>query len=183
MGGRAVECFLCACVRVCLSVARVCCTDPRKRCLQTAVYPPFSPAGPKGERWCWYQSTVKGGREGRPIDAVRLARVCQELGAGEILLNCVDMDGQCNGYDLALVRAVRGAVTVPVIASSGAGAPQHFSEVSWGCAADRRSTCRLADTSDPHRPTRSSTARGWRRRWRPAFSTGARWRFRRSRPI
>lgn len=40
------------------------------------------------------------------------------------------MDGQCKGYDLALVRAVRGAVTIPVIASSGAGAPQHFSEVS-----------------------------------------------------
>jgi hypothetical protein len=87
--------------------------------------------GPNGERWCWYQATIKGGREGRPIDAVRLARVCQELGAGEILLNCVDMDGQCKGYDLALVRAVRGAVTIPVIASSGAGAPQHFSEVRW----------------------------------------------------
>lgn len=51
----------------------------------------------------------------------------------EILLNCVDMDGQCKGYDLALVRAVRGAVTIPVIASSGAGAPQHFSEVRAVC--------------------------------------------------
>lgn len=51
----------------------------------------------------------------------------------EILLNCVDMDGQCKGYDLALVRAVRGAVTIPVIASSGAGAPQHFSEVRNVC--------------------------------------------------
>jgi glutamine amidotransferase/cyclase len=60
---------------------------------------------------------------------VTLARVCEELGAGEILLNCVDMDGQCQGYDLALVRAVRAAVSIPVIASSGAGAPKHFSEV------------------------------------------------------
>jgi imidazole glycerol-phosphate synthase len=51
--------------------------------------------GPQGERYCWYQATIKGGREGRPIDAVRLARVCQDLGAGEILLNCVDSDGQC----------------------------------------------------------------------------------------
>ncbi len=87
------------------------------------------PAGPNGEKWCWYQATIKGGREGRPIDAVRLAHVCEELGAGEILLNCVDMDGQCKGYDLALIRAVRAAVTIPVIASSGAGTPQHFSEV------------------------------------------------------
>jgi glutamine amidotransferase/cyclase len=88
-----------------------------------------APAGPNGETWCWYQATIKGGREGRPIDAVTLARVCEELGAGEILLNCVDMDGQCQGYDLALVRAVRAAVSIPVIASSGAGAPKHFSEV------------------------------------------------------
>jgi len=87
------------------------------------------PAGPNGENWCWYQATIKGGREGRPIDAVRLAHTCQELGAGEILLNCVDMDGQCKGFDLALIRAVRAAVTIPVIASSGAGCPQHFSEV------------------------------------------------------
>lgn len=54
-------------------------------------------AGPNGERYCWYQATVKGGREGRPIDAVKLARVCQDLGAGEIMLNCVDMDGQVRG--------------------------------------------------------------------------------------
>lgn len=49
----------------------------------TAVELP-EPAGPNGERWCWYQATVKGGREGRPIDAVRLARVCQELGTGYV---------------------------------------------------------------------------------------------------
>mmetsp|Transcript_10850 Transcript_10850/g.14105 ORF Transcript_10850/g.14105 Transcript_10850/m.14105 type:complete len:572 (+) Transcript_10850:78-1793(+) len=85
--------------------------------------------GPDGKRYCWYQATVKGGREGRDIDAVALARACQELGAGEILLNCVDSDGQCNGYDLILTKAVVDAVTIPVIASSGAGAVQHFSEV------------------------------------------------------
>ena len=54
------------------------------------------------------------------------------------MLNCVDMDGQCKGYDLALVRAVRGAVTIPVIASSGAGAPQHFSEVSKQASKGRK---------------------------------------------
>ena len=43
--------------------------------------------GPNGERFCWFQCTVKGGREGRDLDAVELARVCEDLGAGEILLN------------------------------------------------------------------------------------------------
>ena len=51
--------------------------------------------GPAGERYCWWQCTVKGGREGRDIDAVELARAVQELGAGEILLNCIDRDGRC----------------------------------------------------------------------------------------
>ena len=85
--------------------------------------------GPSGERFAWYQCTVKGGREGRDIDAVTLAKCCEALGAGEILLNCVDMDGQKAGFDLDLVGAVMGAVSIPVVASSGAGAPQHFTEV------------------------------------------------------
>ena len=68
--------------------------------------------GPAGERHCWYQCTVKGGREGRPVDAVTLARVCQRLGAGEILLNCIDRDGTNSGFDLELVDAVRSAVTI-----------------------------------------------------------------------
>ena len=53
----------------------------------------------------------------------------EELGAGEIMLNCIDMDGQCNGFDVALMRAVSEAVTIPVIASSGAGKPEHFTQV------------------------------------------------------
>ncbi|CAL8471931.1 g11473 [Coccomyxa elongata] len=93
--------------------------------------------GPAGERYCWWQCTVKGGREGRDIDAVELAKAVQELGAGEILLNCIDRDGRGDGFDLELVEAVSSAVTIPVIASSGAGAPQHFQEVfeSTGAAA------------------------------------------------
>ncbi|SMC22557.1 glutamine amidotransferase / cyclase [Desulfacinum hydrothermale DSM 13146] len=85
--------------------------------------------GPNGERFCWYQCTVKGGREGRDVDAVTLARVCQQLGAGEILLNCIDRDGTNQGFDLELIHAVREAVTIPVIASSGAGCAQHFLDV------------------------------------------------------
>jgi glutamine amidotransferase/cyclase len=85
--------------------------------------------GPSGERFCWFQCTVKGGREGRDVDAVTLARVCERLGAGEILLNCIDRDGTNMGFDIELISAVRQAVTIPVIASSGAGCAQHFAEV------------------------------------------------------
>ena len=85
--------------------------------------------GPKGERWCWYQCTIKGGREGRPLDAITLAQTCEKLGAGEILLNCIDRDGTNIGFDIELIRAVTDAVSIPVIASSGAGSVDHFLEV------------------------------------------------------
>jgi glutamine amidotransferase/cyclase len=88
-----------------------------------------SQAGPNGERLCWYQCTVKGGREERDICAVTVAKATEALGAGEIMLNCIDMDGQCNGFDHALMQAVSNAVTIPVIASSGAGNEQHFLDV------------------------------------------------------
>lgn len=103
--------------------------------------------GPNGEKFCWWQVTVKGGREARDLDAVCLAKVwstfwvrfglviiisikiSEELGAGEIMLNCIDMDGQGKGFDLDLIAAVQAAVTIPVIASSGAGCKEHFAEV------------------------------------------------------
>lgn len=85
--------------------------------------------GPGDERYCWYQCTVRGGREGRDVDAVTLARVCETLGAGEILLNCIDRDGTSEGFDIELINAVKAAVTIPVIASSGAGCAAHFHEV------------------------------------------------------
>jgi len=85
--------------------------------------------GPAGEKYCWFQCTIKGGREGRDMDATTLARICEELGAGEILLNCIDRDGTNSGFDVELINAVRGAVSIPVIASSGAGCVEHFHEV------------------------------------------------------
>jgi glutamine amidotransferase/cyclase len=85
--------------------------------------------GPNGERYCWYQCTVKGGREGRKLDAITLAQVCEKLGAGEILLNCIDRDGTNLGFDIELIDAVSKAVSIPVIASSGAGGVEHFYEV------------------------------------------------------
>jgi glutamine amidotransferase/cyclase len=93
-----------------------------------AVVPAAVP-GPNGEAFCWWQCTVKGGREGRDVDAVQLARAVEALGAGEILLNCIDNDGVGGGFDLALVASVADAVGIPVIASSGAGKPEHFAEV------------------------------------------------------
>ena len=85
--------------------------------------------GPNGETHVWYQVTIKGGRETRPLCAVNLAKVCQILGAGELMVNCIDMDGQGNGYDLPLMTAIQNKVNIPVIASSGAGNVAHFSEV------------------------------------------------------
>jgi glutamine amidotransferase/cyclase len=92
--------------------------------------------GPNGECFCWYQCTIKGGREGRPVDAMTLAMVCEELGAGEILLNCIDRDGTNSGFDLELINAVKAAVTIPVIASSGAGCETHFTEVFTATAVE-----------------------------------------------
>ncbi|MFL0580239.1 imidazole glycerol phosphate synthase subunit HisF [Dietzia sp. 179-F 9C3 NHS] len=73
-----------------------------------------------------WEVTTHGGRKGTGIDAVEWARRGQELGVGEILLNSMDADGTKAGFDLAMVRAVRAAVTIPVIASGGAGAVEHF---------------------------------------------------------
>ncbi len=84
-------------------------------------------------RWEVY---VAGGRKPTGLDAVAWAREGERLGAGEILLTSMDADGTKAGYDLELTRAVAEAVHVPVIASGGAGAPEHFAEVFEEAAAD-----------------------------------------------
>lgn len=71
---------------------------------------------------------TKGGREPTGIDAVSWAREMQARGAGEILLTSMDRDGTGEGFDLALLRAVCGDVTIPVVASGGVGTLQHFVE-------------------------------------------------------
>jgi len=60
---------------------------------------------------------------------VQLVQAVEALGVGEILLNCIDRDGSNRGFDLELIRSVKEACTIPVIASSGAGNPGHFEEV------------------------------------------------------
>jgi cyclase len=73
-----------------------------------------------------FEVTTHGGRRGTGIDAVEWAARAAGLGVGEILLNSMDADGTKAGFDLELIRAVRAAVTVPVIASGGAGELGHF---------------------------------------------------------
>jgi len=73
-----------------------------------------------------FEVTTHGGRRPAGLDAVLWAARAAELGAGEILLNSMDADGRRTGFDLPMIRAVRAAVTVPVIASGGAGELAHF---------------------------------------------------------
>jgi imidazole glycerol-phosphate synthase subunit HisF len=93
---------------------------------------PPSPGGPPGPAPAGgpppsgFEVTTHGGRRGTGIDAVGWAARAAGLGAGEILLNSMDADGTKAGFDLELIRAVRAAVTVPVIASGGAGELAHF---------------------------------------------------------
>lgn len=76
-----------------------------------------------------YEVVVKGGRERTGIDAVAWAKRAEELGAGEICLNSIDGDGTKAGYELDITRMVVQAVGIPVIASGGAGKPEHLAEV------------------------------------------------------
>jgi cyclase len=71
---------------------------------------------------------VEGGRIATGLEVVRWARMVAELGAGEILLTSMDRDGTTDGYDIELTRAVSDAVTIPVIASGGAGTPEHLAD-------------------------------------------------------
>jgi cyclase len=75
-----------------------------------------------------FEVFTHGGRKATGIDAVEWAARAADLGAGEILLTSMDRDGTGEGFDLALTRAVAGAVPVPVIASGGVGRPEHFAE-------------------------------------------------------
>ena len=79
-----------------------------------------------GEGW---ETTTHGGRQRTGLDAVAWAKECQERGAGEILLTSMDTDGTRAGFDIELTRAITQVVTIPVIASGGAGTLAHFAEV------------------------------------------------------
>jgi cyclase len=102
------------------------------QCIVVAIdarrVPGSSPA-----RW---EVFVAGGRKNTGIDAVEWAREAERHGAGEILLTSMDCDGTKDGYDIDLTRAITRAVSIPVIASGGAGELDHFAEVVIEADAD-----------------------------------------------
>ena len=85
---------------------------------------------------CWFECTVKGGREGTELDVIEWAQEAEDRGAGELFVNSIDADGTKDGYDVPLTRAVCDAVSTPVIASSGCGGPEDMYEVFTDAGAD-----------------------------------------------
>jgi len=84
--------------------------------------------GPDDQCPSGFEVTTHGGRRGTGIDAVRWAELAESSGAGEILLTSMDADGTKDGFDTTMLRQIRAAVGVPLIASGGAGALDHFPE-------------------------------------------------------
>jgi cyclase len=84
----------------------------------------------------WWEVHINGGRVPTGLEAVAWARRVEELGAGEIVLTSMDADGTKNGYDLPMTRAVSNAVGIPVVASGGAGHPEHLFRVLTEGGAD-----------------------------------------------
>jgi len=85
--------------------------------------------GESGEIPSGYEVFIEAASVATGLDAVGWARKAEELGAGEICLNCIDADGTGDGYDLTVTRMVSEAINIPVIASGGAGKPEHLYEV------------------------------------------------------
>ena len=87
----------------------------------------------QGDGWQVY---INGGRTQTGLDALRWAKEASRLGAGEILLTSMDYDGTKDGFDIALTKAISSTVNIPVIASGGAGSPEHFYRVFSEAGAD-----------------------------------------------
>jgi imidazole glycerol-phosphate synthase subunit HisF len=96
------------------------------QCVVLSVDARRAPGDPARAPASGFEVTTHGGRRGTGLDAVAWAARAVELGVGEILLNSMDADGTKAGFDLELIRLVRAAVTVPIIASGGAGELGHF---------------------------------------------------------
>lgn len=102
------------------------------QCVVVAIDPKWV-EGPAGGR---YEVFINGGRTPTGLDALAWAREAQARGAGEILLTSMDRDGTQAGYHVQLTRAIADAVTIPVIASGGAGTAEHFAEALTEGGAD-----------------------------------------------
>jgi cyclase len=97
--------------------------DAKKRCAKARDK--FTAKNAEG---CWFEVYTYGGRKPTGVDAVQWAIKVEKLGAGELLVTSIDRDGTENGYDLELTRSISEKVNIPVIASGGAGKPEHFLE-------------------------------------------------------
>jgi cyclase len=89
-----------------------------------------------GEGKVWFEVVTYGGRKPTSIDALAWAKQAEKLGAGEFLVTSMDKDGTKDGYDIELTRAISERVNLPIIASGGAGVPQHLLEVLTDGKAD-----------------------------------------------
>lgn len=96
-----------------------------------------TPAGPQPTHsdW-WFRVFTHGGRTSTELDAIGWAAQCASMGAGEILVTSIDQDGRRNGYDLELTGRVVEAVSLPIIASGGAGSAEHIRDVLLLAGAD-----------------------------------------------
>jgi len=81
------------------------------------------------EKKFWFEVFVYGGKKGTDLDVIEWAKKVEELGAGEILLTSIDMDGTKDGYDIILTKEIVNSVSIPVIASGGCGKPDHMLEI------------------------------------------------------
>lgn len=94
------------------------------QCIVVNIDPKRVPSD-DGERW---EVHIHGGRTPTGLEAVSWAKQVEELGAGEIVLTSMDCDGTCDGYDIEVTSAVSEAVSIPVVASGGAGSPDHLAD-------------------------------------------------------
>ena len=94
------------------------------QCIVLGMDAKRDPAMPSG-----YRVYINGGRVATELDALEWALRAEELGAGEIVLNSIDADGTRDGYEIPVTRLISSRVSIPVIASGGAGKPEHLAEV------------------------------------------------------
>jgi len=83
----------------------------------------------EGDQTFWFEVFVYGGKKGTGLDTIEWAKKVEQLGAGEILLTSIDMDGTKDGYDILLTNKIVNSVSIPVIASGGCGKPEHMLQV------------------------------------------------------
>ncbi len=109
---------------------------------------------------CGYGVVIDGGRTRTGLDALEWARQGEELGAGEIVLNSIDADGTREGYELTLTRLIAEGVGIPVVASGGAGRPEHLADVFQTAHADAALIASMVHSLEYSLPSLKAFLRG-----------------------